>query len=152
MTVHIPQELLPSDGRFGSGPSKVRVEALSALAEAGAAYLGTSHRREGVRSVVRSAREGLAELFALPDGYEVLIGTGGSTAFWDAAAFGVIERRAEHLVFGEFSSKFAGRRPATRPSSTTRSSSSRRRGRIPSSWPTRPSTRTRSRTTRRRPA
>ncbi len=108
MTVHIPQELLPSDGRFGSGPSKVRLEAAGALADAGATYLGTSHRREGVRSVVRSVREGLTELFALPDGYEVLLGTGGSTVFWDAAAFGIVEQRAEHLVFGEFSSKFAG--------------------------------------------
>ena len=108
VTVHIPQELLPSDGRFGSGPSKVRHEAAAALADAGATYLGTSHRREGVRSVVRSVREGLTELFALPDGYEVLLGTGGSTVFWDAAAFGIIEQRAEHLVFGEFSSKFAG--------------------------------------------
>ena len=107
MTVQIPPELLPGDGRFGSGPSKVRVEAVRALADAGADYLGTSHRREGVRGVVRAVREGLAELFSLPDGYEVVMGTGGSTAFWDAAAFGLIERRAEHLVFGEFSSKFA---------------------------------------------
>jgi phosphoserine aminotransferase len=107
VTVQIPPELLPRDGRFGSGPSKVRVEAVRALASAGADYLGTSHRREGVRGVVRAVREGLAELFALPDGYEVVMGTGGSTALWDAAAFGFIERRAEHLVFGEFSSKFA---------------------------------------------
>jgi phosphoserine aminotransferase len=107
VTVQIPRELLPGDGRFGSGPSKVRVEAVRALADAGADYLGTSHRRERVRGVVRAVREGLAELFSLPDGYEVVLGTGGSTAFWDAAAFGLIERRAEHLVFGEFSSKFA---------------------------------------------
>jgi len=107
VTVQIPRELLPGDGRFGSGPSKVRVEAVGALAAAGAAYLGTSHRREGVRGVVRAVREGLTELFALPAGYEVVMGTGGSTAFWDAAAFGLVERRAEHLVFGEFSSKFA---------------------------------------------
>jgi len=105
--VQIPAELLPGDGRFGSGPSKVRPEALRALVDAGDAYLGTSHRREGVRSVVRAARAGLAELFALPDGYEVLLGTGGSTAFWDAAAFGLVARRAEHLAFGEFSAKFA---------------------------------------------
>jgi phosphoserine aminotransferase len=105
--VDIPAELLPGDGRFGSGPSKVRAEALRALGDAGVDYLGTSHRREGVRSVVRAAREGLAELFSLPDGYEVLLGNGGSTAFWDAAAFGLVDRRAEHLVFGEFSSKFA---------------------------------------------
>jgi phosphoserine aminotransferase len=107
VTVHIPPELLPGDGRFGSGPSKVRPEAVRALADVGAAYLGTSHRREAVRSVVRSVRDGLRELFALPDGYEVLLGTGGSTLFWDAAAFCLVERRAEHLVFGEFSSKFA---------------------------------------------
>ena len=105
--MQIPAELLPGDGRFGSGPSKVRPEALRALVDAGDAYLGTSHRREGVRSVVRAARAGLAELFALPDGYEVLLGTGGSTAFWDAAAFGLVARRAEHLAFGEFSAKFA---------------------------------------------
>jgi phosphoserine aminotransferase len=105
--VRIPSELLPGDGRFGSGPSKVRGEAVRALAEASTTYLGTSHRREGVRAVVRAAREGLAELFALPDGYEVLLATGGSTLFWDAAAFGLVERRAEHLVFGEFSAKFA---------------------------------------------
>jgi phosphoserine aminotransferase len=105
--VRIPPELLPADGRFGSGPSKVRAEAARALGDAGTTYLGTSHRREGVRSVVRDAREGLAELFSLPDGYEVLLGTGGSTLFWDAAAFGLVVQRAEHLVFGEFSSKFA---------------------------------------------
>jgi phosphoserine aminotransferase len=108
VTVRIPPELLPSDGRFGSGPSKVRPEAARALGDAGATYLGTSHRRDGVKSVVRAAREGLAELFALPDGYEVLLGNGGSTSFWDAAAFGLVEQRAEHLVFGEFSAKFAG--------------------------------------------
>jgi phosphoserine aminotransferase len=103
----LPPELVPGDGRFGSGPSKVRTEALAALADTGAAYLGTSHRREGVRSVVRRVREGLATLFSLPNGYEVLLGNGGSTAFWDAAAFGLVERRSEHLVIGEFSSKFA---------------------------------------------
>jgi phosphoserine aminotransferase len=107
VSVQIPPELLPGDGRFGSGPSKVRVEAVRALAAAGADYLGTSHRREGVRAVVRAVREGLRELFSLPDGYEVVLGNGGSTAFWDAAVFGLVERRAEHLVFGEFSSKFA---------------------------------------------
>jgi phosphoserine aminotransferase len=107
VNVEIPEELLPSDGRFGSGPSKVRVEAARKLGDAGATWLGTSHRREGVRAVVRAIRRGLVDLFALPDGYEVLLGIGGSTAFWDAAAFGLIERRAEHLAFGEFSSKFA---------------------------------------------
>jgi phosphoserine aminotransferase len=106
-TVTLPAELIPGDGRFGSGPSKVRPEAARALADVAGTYLGTSHRQPGVRSVVGSIRSGLAELFALPDGYEVLIGNGGSTAFWDAAAFGLVDRRAEHLVFGEFSSKFA---------------------------------------------
>jgi phosphoserine aminotransferase len=103
----LPPELRPSDGRFGSGPSKVRTEAVAALLDVAPTYLGTSHRREGVRSVVRRVREGLAELFSLPDGYEVLLGNGGATAFWDAAVFGLVERRSQHLSFGEFSSKFA---------------------------------------------
>src|SRR5947208_3217020 len=106
-TVTLPPELVPGDGRFGSGPSKVRPEAARALAEAAGTYLGTSHRQPRVKSVVGSIRAGLADLFSLPDGYEVLIGNGGSTTFWDAAAFGLVDRRAEHLVFGEFSSKFA---------------------------------------------
>src|SRR3954452_4060944 len=106
-TVTLPPELLPGDGRFGSGPSKVRPEAARALAEVGGSYLGTSHRQPGVKSVVGRIRRGLADLFSLPDGYEVLLCNGGSTSFWDAAAFGLVERRAEHLVFGEFSSKFA---------------------------------------------
>jgi len=105
--IRLPLELLPVDGRFGSGPSKVRVEALAALAATGPDYLGTSHRQAGVRSVVGRVRAGLADLFSLPDGYEVLLGNGGSTAFWDAAAFGLVEQRAEHLVCGEFSAKFA---------------------------------------------
>jgi phosphoserine aminotransferase len=105
--IKLPPELIPGDGRFGSGPSKVRPDAVRALASAAGSYLGTSHRQAPVRSVVGSIRAGLAELFSLPSGYEVLLGNGGSTAFWDAAAFGLIERRAEHLVFGEFSSKFA---------------------------------------------
>lgn len=106
-TTILPPELRPRDGRFGSGPSKVRPEALARLAATGRGYLGTSHRREGVRSVVRRIREGLATLFALPAGYEVLLGNGGSTAFWDAAAFGLVEQRSEHVVIGEFSAKFA---------------------------------------------
>ena len=105
--IRLPAELLPSDGRFGCGPSKVRPESVEALAAVARTYLGTSHRQEGVRSVVRRAREGLVELFGLPDGYEVLLGTGGTTSFWDAAAFGLVERRSQHLSFGEFSSKFA---------------------------------------------
>jgi phosphoserine aminotransferase len=105
--IRIPNDLLPSDGRFGSGPSKVRAEAVAALAAAAPDYLGTSHRRETVRSVVRRVRQGLTALLALPEGYEVLLGNGGTTAFWDAAAFGLIERHSQHLSFGEFSSKFA---------------------------------------------
>ena len=105
--IRLPAELLPSDGRFGSGPSKIRREAVAALADAAPTYLGTSHRREGVRSVVRRIRDGLADLFRLPDGYEVLLGVGGTTVFWDAAVFGLIDRRSEHLSFGEFSAKFA---------------------------------------------
>jgi phosphoserine aminotransferase len=103
----IPKDLLPNDGRFGCGPSKVRPEQLAALAATGDTYLGTSHRQAGVRSVVGRVREGLRDLFALPDGYEVLLGNGGTTTFWDAATFGLIERRSQHTVFGEFSAKFA---------------------------------------------
>lgn len=103
----LPDHLRPTDGRFGSGPSKVRVGALATLAATGAEYLGTSHRRPAVKDVVGRIRRGLTELFALPDGYEVLLGNGGATAFWDAAAHRLIERRSQHLSFGEFSSKFA---------------------------------------------
>ncbi|HMC53409.1 MAG TPA: phosphoserine transaminase [Acidimicrobiales bacterium] len=105
--IEIPPDLLPRDGRFGCGPSKVRPEAVEALARAAPSYLGTSHRQAGVRSVVGRLREGLRELFGLPVGYEVLLGNGGTTAFWDAAAFCLIRRRSQHLSFGEFSSKFA---------------------------------------------
>jgi phosphoserine aminotransferase len=105
--IAIPDALRPRDGRFGSGPSKVPQEAIAALADAAPGFMGTSHRRDGVRSVVGRIRAGLADLFSLPDNYEVLLGNGGSTLFWDAAAFGVIERRSTHLVLGEFSSKFA---------------------------------------------
>ena len=105
--IRLPPELLPSDGRFGSGPSKIRNEAVAALAAAAPTYLGTSHRREGVKSVVRRIRAGVADLLQLPDGYEVLLGVGGTTVFWDAAVFGLIDRRSEHLSFGEFSARFA---------------------------------------------
>jgi phosphoserine aminotransferase len=105
--LQLPPELIPSDGRFGSGPTKVRPATLDALAATGTAYMGTSHRSEPVRAVVRSIRERLAELFILPEGYEVLLGNGGSTAFWDAAALGLIEQRSQHLACGEFSAKFA---------------------------------------------
>ena len=103
----IPAELLPGDGRFGSGPSKVRPEAVASLYRAAPSYLGTSHRREGVRSVVRRLREGLTELFVLPSGYEVILGVGGTTVLWDALCFGLVRERSRHAVFGEFSSKFA---------------------------------------------
>jgi phosphoserine aminotransferase len=103
----IPSDLLPADGRFGCGPSKVRSQQVDALAAAGATLLGTSHRKSPVKSLVGRVREGLGELFRIPDGYEVVVGNGGSTAFWDAAAFSLIERRSQNLVFGEFSQKFA---------------------------------------------
>jgi len=103
----LPGELRPGDGRFGSGPSKVRQEAVTALAAAAPTFLGTSHRQAPVRSVVGRVRAGLAELFDLPAGYEVALGNGGSTLFWDLATFSLIERRSQHLVFGEFSAKFA---------------------------------------------
>jgi phosphoserine aminotransferase len=105
--IAIPAELLPHDGRFGSGPSKVRPEAVEALAKSAPEYLGTSHRQATVRFMVGALRNGLAELLNLPDGYEVVLGNGGTTAFWDAATIGLIERRSQHLSFGEFSSKFA---------------------------------------------
>jgi len=103
----IPDGLKPRDGRFGSGPSKVRPEALAALAASGTSYLGTSHRQKTVKDVVRRVRAGLSDLFALPDGYEVVLGNGGTTAFWDIAVLNLVRVRSQHLVFGEFSSKFA---------------------------------------------
>jgi phosphoserine aminotransferase len=106
--LQIPDELKPADGRFGSGPSRVRQGQLDALAgPAGRAVMGTSHRQKPVKQLVGRVRGGLAELFALPDGYEVALGNGGTTAFWDAATFGLVDERALHLSFGEFSSKFA---------------------------------------------
>src|SRR5947209_4223652 len=105
--LQIPAELKPSDGRFGSGPSRVRPAQLEHLALAGPAVMGTSHRQEPVKSLVRRVRSGLRELFELPDGYEVALGNGGTTAFWDAAASCLVRVRALHLVYGEFSSKFA---------------------------------------------
>jgi len=105
--VKIPENLKPRDGRFGCGPSKIRPEALAALAASGSSILGTSHRQKPVKNVVHRVREGLGSLFSLPEGYEVVLGNGGSTAFWDIATFGLIENKSQHLVFGEFSSKFA---------------------------------------------
>jgi phosphoserine aminotransferase len=105
--IKIPDNLKPRDGRFGCGPSKIRPEALAALAASGSSILGTSHRQKAVKNVVHGVREGLQSLFALPEGYEVILGNGGSTAFWDIATMGLIEKKSQHLVFGEFSSKFA---------------------------------------------
>lgn len=105
--ITIPAELLPSDGRFGAGPSKVRREQVEALAGVWKSYLGTSHRQKTVKSEVGRLRAGLRSLFRLPDGYEVVLGNGGSTAFWDVATFGLIEDRAQFLSFGEFGAKFA---------------------------------------------
>ncbi|GGB37812.1 phosphoserine transaminase [Gordonia jinhuaensis] len=105
--ITIPAELLPVDGRFGCGPSKVRPEQLQAIVDAGTTVMGTSHRQAPVKNVVGRVRAGLAELFSLPEGYEVVLSNGGTTAFWDAAAFGLIREKSLHLTYGEFSSKFA---------------------------------------------
>jgi phosphoserine aminotransferase len=105
--ITIPEHLKPADGRFGSGPSKIPADAVALLGATGGSLLGTSHRQQPVKSLVARIRTGLAELFSMPDGYEVLLGNGGATAFWDAAAFGLVRERSSHLVCGEFSSKFA---------------------------------------------
>ena len=105
--LEIPLDIRPADGRFGSGPSRVRPEQLNHLASEGSALMGTSHRQAPVRSLVGQIRAGLSELFALPDGYEIALGNGGTTAFWDAATCGLVRERALHLTYGEFSSKFA---------------------------------------------
>jgi phosphoserine aminotransferase len=106
-TLSIPAELLPQDGRFGCGPSKVRLAQIDYLASVGRTVLGTSHRQAPVRNLVGQIRDGLSDLFILPEGYEIILGNGGSTAFWDIAAFGLVRQRAQHLAFGEFSAKFA---------------------------------------------
>jgi phosphoserine aminotransferase len=103
----IPRDLLPADGRFGAGPSKIQTSHLDALAATGSSLMGTSHRQAPVRSLVGRVREGLSSVFSVPDGYEVVLGNGGATAFWDIATYGLISRRSQHLAFGEFSSKFA---------------------------------------------
>ena len=105
--ITIPAELKPADGRFGAGPSKIRPAALAALAKSGDTLLGTSHRQPPVKALVRRVRTGIAELLALPDGYEVVLGNGGTTAFWDVALFGLVRNRSLHLSFGEFSARFA---------------------------------------------
>jgi phosphoserine aminotransferase len=106
-SIRIPDELKPADGRFGCGPSKVRPESVRALADVATAYLGTSHRQKTVKDQVARLRRGIAELFAAPDGYEVILANGGTTAFWDAATFGLIRDRAQFASFGEFGGKFA---------------------------------------------
>ncbi len=107
MSLTIPTELLPADGRFGAGPSKVQTSHLDALAATGDSLMGTSHRQAPVRDLVGRVRSGLRDLFTVPAGYEVVLGNGGATAFWDVATHGLVERRSQHLAFGEFSSKFA---------------------------------------------
>ncbi len=106
-TLLIPDQIKPKDGRFGSGPSRLRPAQLTALAASGSSVMGTSHRQKPVKQLVGRVRAGLRELFALPDGYEVVLGNGGTTAFWDAATAGIVRERALHLSYGEFSSKFA---------------------------------------------
>ena len=103
----LPAEFLPGDGRFGCGPSKVRQSQIQAVVDGATGIMGTSHRQPAVKNVVGEVREGLSELFSLPDGYEIILSLGGATAFWDAATFGLIEKKSAHLSFGEFSSKFA---------------------------------------------
>ncbi|MGZ4448605.1 MAG: phosphoserine transaminase [Nocardioides sp.] len=103
----IPADLLPADGRFGAGPSKIQPAHLDALAATGTSLMGTSHRQAPVRDLVGRVRSGLADLFTLPDGYEIVLGNGGATAFWDIATYGLVRERSQHLAFGEFSSKFA---------------------------------------------
>ncbi len=105
--ITIPDDLLPADGRFNSGPSKVRPESVADLAAVGRTLLGTSHRQAPVKSLVGAVRSGVAELLRLPHGWEVVLGNGGTTVFWDAATFGLVESRSQHTVFGEFSGKFA---------------------------------------------
>jgi phosphoserine aminotransferase len=130
----IPAGLKPRDGRFGSGPAKIRPEQLAALAGSGRAYLGTSHRQPPVRSLVHRVRSGLAELFGLPGDYTVVLGNGGTSAFWDAAAFGLIRRHSLHLSFGEFSARFAaitGRAPWLSAPTVVESAP----GTYPAPWP-----------------
>src|SRR5690606_8789080 len=106
-SMQIPSELLPADGHFGSGPAKIRPEQFERLSSSARELLGTSHRQAPIKDLVGSIRAGLSELFQAPDGYEIVLGNGGATAFWDAAAFGLIRERSQNLVFGEFSQKFA---------------------------------------------
>jgi phosphoserine aminotransferase len=105
--IRLPESILPADGRFGCGPSKVRPEQIDAIVAGASTLMGTSHRKPPVKHLVGAIRAGLRDLFSLPEGWEIVLGNGGSTVFWDAATFGLVSRRSQHLVFGEFSSKFA---------------------------------------------
>ena len=105
--IRLSESILPADGRFGCGPSKVRAEQIDAIVAGASTLMGTSHRKPPIKNLVGSVRAGLRDLFSLPDGWEIVLGNGGSTVFWDAATFGLVEQRSQHLVFGEFSSKFA---------------------------------------------
>jgi phosphoserine aminotransferase len=107
-TIRLPDSMLPADGRFGCGPSKVRPEQIDAIVAGATTIMGTSHRKPQVKDLVGAVRSGLTQLFELPDGWEIVLGNGGTTVFWDAATFGLVTERSQHLVFGEFSSKFAG--------------------------------------------
>ncbi len=123
--------LKPGDGRFGCGPSKVRPEQLHALTTTAAELFGTSHRQAPVKNLVGRVRDGLRELFSLPDGYEVILGNGGATAFWDAAAFGLIDKKSLHLTYGEFSVevRLGGRRQSVRRRSDRHQGRRRQRAR-----------------------
>jgi phosphoserine aminotransferase len=116
----IPRMMLPSDGRFGCGPSKVRPEQALALARANSNLLGSSHRQAPVKNLVGTIRAGLSNLFSLPDGWQIVLGNGGSTVFWDVATFGLINERSQHYVFGEFSSKLPGCHQCSTPRRTGR--------------------------------
>ena len=105
--LQIPADLKPADGRFGAGPSKIQTSHVDALAATGASLLGTSHRQKPVKDTVGRVRDGLTEFFSIPEGHEVVLGNGGATAFWDVATYGLIDRKSQHLSFGEFTSKFA---------------------------------------------
>src|SRR3954465_15503027 len=105
--ISIPDDLKPADGRFGAGPSKIQTSHLDALAATGSSLMGTSHRQAPVRGLVKRVQEGLARFFDLPAGYEVVLGNGGATAFWDVATYGLVRDKSQHLSFGEFSAKFA---------------------------------------------
>ncbi len=106
-SIRLPDDILPADGRFCCGPSKVRPAQIDAVVAGATSIMGTSHRKPQVKELVGSIRSGLTDLFGLPDGWEIVLGNGGTTVFWDAATFGLVQERSQHLVFGEFSSKFA---------------------------------------------